>query len=211
MAPFDYDHVTVYREVFEEHCYDFALIPFRPDMAIDCGAHIGSFSAIAAVRYPGIRLLAFEPDSKNRWFLHRNLRPLAPHAVISAAAVAAHDGTARFNEGGHWAHVVEDGQASPSSTEVPLRSLPDAIRESAARHLLLKMDIEGAELALLPQLIPHLPRTTALFIETHGGTHAWNSCRAALSEAGFVVRLLRSRDYQGVPDAFVDAFALRTD
>ena len=211
MAPFDFDHFTVYREVFAEKSYDLALVPFGPEIILDCGAHVGSFSCLAAVRFPGCPIRAFEPDSANRWFLHRNTRGLPAAVTVSPAAVSDHAGRARFSEGGHWARLHTAGVSLAGTREVPLVSLPDVLREHARnRRLLLKLDIEGAEATLLPLIAPLLPATTALFFETHGGTEVWHRCRAALEAEGFAVQLLRRRDYLGTVDAFIDAFALRT-
>jgi hypothetical protein len=52
-------------EILIERTYDLALVPFEPEIIVDCGAHIGLFSLMAGLRYPEADILAFEPDAQN--------------------------------------------------------------------------------------------------------------------------------------------------
>ena len=48
------------------------LIP--GDVVVDVGAHVGVFSIIAALLYPGIKIYAFEPMPLNYMYLVKNVR-----------------------------------------------------------------------------------------------------------------------------------------
>ena len=68
---------------------------------------------------------------------------------------------------------------------------------------ILKMDIEGGELDFFPGIIPSLPDTCAVFLETHDG---WNSLPAIRKEfeiSGFEFTVIRERTL------YIDAFAQR--
>jgi hypothetical protein len=65
------------------------------------------------------------------------------------------------------------------------------------------MDIEGSEDQVLPDVIPLLPITTAIFLETHNGLGSWEAFSDCLREAGFKTEVVRRREQ------FTDGFALR--
>ncbi|MFA6961810.1 MAG: FkbM family methyltransferase [Opitutaceae bacterium] len=209
-APFSYDHTVVYNEVFREKVYELDLVSFEPDLIVDCGAHIGAFTALAATRYPEQPILSFEPDSISYWFLARQPFLNQSRVTLIRAAVGSESNHISFIEGGHWARASQPGEDNSACKMVEVVCLADQIRRLAPVRLLLKIDIEGAELELLPALIPSLPPSTALFFETHGGTNTWIACRDLLKKSGFKVSLLRSRPFASIENAFVDAFALRT-
>ena len=55
----------VFQEVLVERNYPLEKIPFVPDLVVDCGANIGFFSALAAVRFPGAKIVAWEAQKEN--------------------------------------------------------------------------------------------------------------------------------------------------
>jgi hypothetical protein len=65
------DHRTIFREIFIEQVYVLDHVPFRPQVILDCGAHIGLFSRLAAAVYPGTPIHAFEPNAINFGWLKR--------------------------------------------------------------------------------------------------------------------------------------------
>jgi FkbM family methyltransferase len=188
--------------------YAFHLIPFVPDLIIDCGAHIGGFSLLATSHFPHCPLLAFEPDSTSYWFLCRQMRH-HPTAECIHAAVGVADGLGWFQEGGHWGALLTNGASSATSRRVSVLDLKARIQEKSPRTLLLKMDIEGAETTVLPHILPVLPPQTFLFFETHGGTQVWQMLCHLLEEHGFSVHPTNRRVIEGIADQFVDAWAVR--
>src|SRR4051794_18303432 len=55
--------------------YDFGDLDLRPgDVVIDIGAHVGIVSIFLAKRFPGVRVLAFEPLPRTFAVLQANLR-----------------------------------------------------------------------------------------------------------------------------------------
>jgi hypothetical protein len=60
---------------------------------------------------------------------------------------------------------------------------------------LLKIDIEGEEMRLIPQLVDLLPPESAVFFETHAGESAWNSIGKLFTDRGFTVSLRSQWEY----------------
>ncbi|MFZ5495235.1 MAG: FkbM family methyltransferase [Verrucomicrobiota bacterium] len=187
----DATDLIVFEEIFLDGIYPLEEVPFTPDTVVDCGACAGFFTILAHGRHPSARLHVFEPHPANLARLRRNLELNAITATVHAAAVGHQAGSARFTGegfGGHLASATE-----PGPLVVGIVALPDFLRQFQPERLLLKMDIEGAEAALLPVLEPALPRVTALFLETHQPEPAWRGCLQPLLSAGFRHREIRRR------------------
>jgi len=67
----------------------------------------------------------------------------------------------------------------------------------------LKLDVEGEETALLPDIIDRLPQTAAVFLETHRGDASWDEAARLLVAHGFATTLTRRRH------RFTDGRAIR--
>lgn len=198
--------IAVFEEIFLDRVYELDLVRFEPDLVIDCGAHVGFFTLLAACRFPGARVMAFEPQPDNWRQAREQLERNGIGAEISNAAVGIEDGHAVLVGGGCGGRLVADGA---EGVGVDVVSLPRILRERAPKRLLLKMDIEGGEATLIPALAPLLPPHSVIFFETHGGTGVWEGCRKCLEPAGFDVRAVRRRADAGIEDAYVDAVACR--
>lgn len=122
-------------------------------VVLDCGAYCGGSSmAMSKVVGPSGRVVAFEPDARNRGALERNL---AAHRVENVTVVPkgiwSRTTTIAFYEGGHMgSRIVEDAEPAPRVATAPVTSLVDAVRDNdLARVDFVKMDIEGAEVPAL--------------------------------------------------------------
>ncbi|EEW26532.1 FkbM family methyltransferase [Rhodobacter ferrooxidans] len=154
----------------------------RPgDLVMDCGANIGSITAILADT--GADVLAFEPDP----FAFAELTAKFadhPRVTLINAAVGASAGTVRLMRAQNFddnptgasvkSTILQGGRSIDASTgfDVPLISFPDLIREkiAAGREVaLVKMDIEGAELEILEVLDRDglLAQIRVIVVETH--------------------------------------------
>jgi FkbM family methyltransferase len=118
---------------------------------IDCGAHVGLYTVLAS-RALGDQghVHAFEPDAYNFAALRYNTRALG-NVTISPKAVSATSGTARLQQldatvGSSLAKRTDRGPGREVTVETT--TLDDAIVQPAAR-LLIKLDVEGAELDAL--------------------------------------------------------------
>ena len=138
----------------------------RPgDVAIDCGANLGAVTGPLAAS--GAEVHAYEPDPFAFASLSAALGAL-PNVTLHNAAVGVADGTVHLMRARNFAEnpkgasvrstVIPGGRqiAEQDRIAVPLVDLPRVIRDLAARHgevAFLKLDIEGAELALLERMV----------------------------------------------------------
>jgi FkbM family methyltransferase len=203
--PSDWTHVTIFDEVVIEQVYDLSLVPFVPELVIDCGAHIGFFSVLAAGTFPKATIIAYEPNPKNLAYLRQQVTTNHSDISIVPAAVSIREGESWFGGELSFGGQLQSGPASANDGRylVKLVDLPAKITELAGKNLLLKLDIEGEEITLVPGCLHCLPAQCAIFFETHGGDEAWTFVSTTLSSAGFNVRMLRDRE------VCKDGFAVR--
>lgn len=163
--------------LFEEHV--------RPgDTVLDVGAHVGYYTVLSAV-LAGERgaVWAFEPNPANARFLRRHAEINGLRQVrVTQAAVADANGTARFGfgRGSGTGHLAADGEV-----EVRTVRLDDFCAEHGIAPAAVKIDVEGAEGAVLEGargvLARHRP---VLFLSTHGD-EVHRACLAFMEEAGY--------------------------
>ena len=203
--PSDTSQFVIFEEAFFEEVYRLDAVRFTPDAIIDCGAFEGYFSLLAASRFPGVPIIAFEPDRRNLEGLNANAKRNYLAIDIRAAAVSTMDGTASFAGGGCGGRL-----ASPAaeSIVVPVLDLRRLLSELKAERLLLKLDIEGEEATLLPAILPVLPMQSAIFFEWHHSSEEYQSMVSLLAEHGFATSLTRQNRVDD-RTTYVDAFAQR--
>jgi FkbM family methyltransferase len=197
----DLGQLVSFEEIFVERAYDLSRVPFTPTHVVDCGGHVGFFSALAGAAYPHVPIVIFEPNPDNVPWLRRNLAALGNRLTVHVAAVSTYDGTSRFtaevSNGGHL------DKSESAGVEVPVMNLANCLPAGDDVALLLKMDIEGEEKRLLPHVLPALPHRCAIFLETHDGLTVHEHLTARLMDAGFRVTALRERG------EYADVLALR--
>jgi FkbM family methyltransferase len=147
-----------------------AAAPAR-GIVIDVGANLG-WHTVHAAQYAAVEtVIAFEPDPFNAWLLDRNLAlNKIDNAVASASAVGARSGLARLyryrstNFGRHTL-LTDYGYGS---RQVPLVDLDSALQSLGfgdRRVLVLKIDVEGYEPAVIEGAARTLARTDAVVLE----------------------------------------------
>jgi FkbM family methyltransferase len=148
---------------FEEGTLRFfdAVLP-SCDHMIDCGAYIG-FTALYAASHD-VDVTAFEPSRVNFQFLSANVEVnlfLASRIAVYNHGIGATDEHVTLyakgyaDSGSSVFQVVERGRAIAGRPDarVELRAAPDLLRRAGLNaRTLLKIDIEGAEYAVLPAL-----------------------------------------------------------
>lgn len=182
----------------------------RPgDMVLDVGANVGFLSVIAArLVGPGGRVVAFEPVPANARQVRRNARLNGfTNIDIVTSAVGDHTGRARlvlarFAGGG----ALREAGAPPDACgeiDVAITTLDGWLAaQGNPAPALVKIDVEGAEPAVLRGLAATLARVTpALLVEVDDATPVGADAKAAECAAicathGYIVRRLE----EGYPD-----------
>ncbi|MGH2868700.1 MAG: FkbM family methyltransferase [Solirubrobacteraceae bacterium] len=191
--------VVTLGEVFHNHDYvppaalETQLATTRS--VLDLGANVGLFGAFAASRWPGAKIVAFEPDPANLAVLEQTIAAngLGRSWTVVPAAAGAHDGESRFLAGGaSLSHLTDDD--TPGATTVPIRDVLPAIAQAD----LVKIDIEGGEWEIFsdPRFGASPPR--ALVIEYHPyrcpGADSRAAAEGRLRAAGMHVQTIWHRD-----------------
>lgn len=195
-------------------CREEYHVPLRARCIVDIGANWGAFSLYAAARAPWSRIVALEPHPEEfpRLAEHIEANGLGQRVTALRLAVAADAGTRWMDA--DPAHPGPSRGMHPASEERPPASVPvravtllEALDRARAitgadRISLVKMDVEGAEHELLPQLTPEsLSDVDAWVMEYHpNGPKA--PLFAALERAG----LRLEHDVEAHPDSGVAHF-----
>jgi len=161
-------------------CYVFAFEKFETKLfkslirkgmvVVDIGAYVGHYTLIAAdlVGEKG-KVFAFEPDPDNFALLLKNLEVNRCQNVIPVQkAIADRNGKTRLflaqeNKGDHRIYDSYDGR---KSITVDVTSLDDFFKERDYRVDVIKMDIEGSEMAALNGMTKILKKNDDLKILT---------------------------------------------
>ena len=174
--------------------------PGTPRLAIDCGANVGSVSA--RLLEAGYEVHAFEPDPAAFSVLRERL---GDNSSIQLIQAAVSDRTGRsllrrhrdFGDGKlirteSSSIVSRPGVNDDHAVDVEMVDLCDYIRNVSSRIGLLKMDIEGAEIAIIHRMLDEglVEGVAYISIETHerfGPLTAWRTAqaRARVKQAGF--------------------------
>jgi FkbM family methyltransferase len=179
--------VAALGEVFYERQYEppAAVASFldgleRPPAILDLGANVGYFTLFASLRFPGSRIVAFEPDHANAELMRRTLEANGLECELVEAAASTRDGEVPFAGGDFTFSRIEPGCEPVPAVDV-LPRLPE--------FDLAKIDIEGGEWALLGdgRFAELAPRALALEFHTHLAPEAADA-EGALETAGYSIK-----------------------
>ena len=191
----DWAQVEIFHEIFALGVYDLSLVPFIPEVVIDCGGHIGLFTVLASSVYPAAAYRIYEPNGANLELINIQVENNKLGVQVFAMAVSNYNGECWFTIPASPGGRLEAVASTPGDRLcVCVVDLCRQMQEIRPQKLLLKMDIEGEEAKLLPALIPLLPRETVLFFETHDSEVTWDRLARQLGDSGFKVTLTRQRD-----------------
>ena len=162
-----------------------AVWEFAPAAIVDCGAHIGTFTLLAKRRFPRAAITAFEPNPRNAGFLRRHAKINGLRQVrVEQAAVSDAEGTARFDfgTGSGTGHLSSHG-----AIEVRTLRLDDFCAANGIVPRAVKIDVEGAEAAVLEGFAATVDAARpVIFLSTHG-PEAHAACVAWLRARGYAL------------------------
>lgn len=164
---------------------------------VDVGANCGAFCVRVADLFPGVKIIAFEPDPASATICRCNMQRLDSEYCLSEAVVLGADAprTCSF-----WRFFEEPASncAAPSAAagiawtplasasetiQVPCVRLPEVLESHGVTSIdILKLDCEGAEAVILEDLSTTgwLETTRWVRFEWHGRPSLLR-CRAALA------------------------------
>lgn len=179
----------------------------RVDLVLDVGANEGQFARrLRAWGYRG-RIVSFEPFGGAFEVLSRRAAA-DPDWSVHRLALGDDDGTATLQVAAQtvFSSLLSPtealtgafaGAATRATEEVPLRRLDGLFGQVAdgARRIFLKVDVQGAELAVLRGARETLPAVTGVQVEVtlrrlYAGEATLTELVAALEDAGLMLSLL---------------------
>jgi len=194
--------MAICNEFFIQKTYNLGRLSFIPERIIDCGSYRGYFSFLALKYFPKASITAVEAHPANfekiNFFINsNNLHKIELlHGAISRSDNSYID---LFFEGSNGSMVNTFGYNS-KFTKVKTIDLEQFVNQD---NLLLKVDIEGAELDFFPSIISKLPSRCAVFLETHNGWESLQTIKEIFISEGFTFEIIRERSQ------FIDSFAQR--
>lgn len=125
-----------------------ALRPW--DAYIDVGCNYGEMLA-AITPQPGSEVIAFEPNRMVLPRLRRTLAEIGFAVDLREVAVSDRSGNISFVEDKRWSGEshIETNATNSDAYEVAMTTLSDSLADSGHRSACLKVDVEGAEGAVL--------------------------------------------------------------
>lgn len=187
------------REVFLGRTYDVGNLPSQPTI-VDCGANVGVATWFFHHRYPGCQVLAVEPAPRSFELLKRNVERNKWNCEVYKEASSDVDGsTELFIKPQQLttpsASVVAGRFTGGDVVSVPCRRLSTRLPETTID--LLKLDVEGAEWAVLDDLDESgsFDRIERMAIEYHHhlpGQDDFPRFLERLQRAGYIFSLVAS-------------------
>lgn len=148
------------KEIFIDEYYKIRLKP--NSYIIDCGANIGLSVIYLKRAFPDSKIIAFEPDEKNFELLNYNINAFGfKNVEIRKQAVWVEQTNLSFTNDGTMSSKID----SSGNHIVKAIRLKDLLIQPVD---FLKIDIEGAEYAVLTDIKDSLYQVSNLFIEYHG-------------------------------------------
>lgn len=160
--------IYVIGEILHHRVYRIrSALPARP-VIVDAGANIGLASLWLADCYPNARLHCFEPEADTFDLLRHNLRQI-PDARCTRAALGVQSGEIALHVTENASdHSVFDTGVPARREVVPCLRLGDYLEENGIETVdLLKIDVEGSELAVLQGLGERIDRVKVIVGEFH--------------------------------------------
>jgi FkbM family methyltransferase len=196
------DDLKIVKSNFVTGHYRRDFIPITKDsIVVDVGAHIGSFSVMAA--QTASKVIAFEPDPDNFQMLRKNIElNNLRNILIYPIAVSGHNGYQEmylFKDGSTGSHsLCNPEQRGLTRKSVQTTSIYGIMEKEGLPVIdFLKLDCEGAEHDILRNMsLETAVRIRAIAMETHGVVPESSvNIPVRLKELGFQVWVERGYVY----------------
>ena len=149
---------------------------------LDLGSNVGYTAAHLAHVFPTARVIGVEMDAANFALAERNTAAFGDRVHLVRAAVWTHDGEIAYTGEDDDAFTVSGDGGTRRAPSVCMATLLDV--HGVERVDYVKMDIEGAEAAVVAEPAPWLDRVHSMKIEVHPPA-TLESMRRVLEPRGF--------------------------
>jgi FkbM family methyltransferase len=161
----------------------------------DCGANIGYWTVLVTSGMLGRkRAIAIEASREALAILQKNCNANDQRFEICCRALCEYDGQRLLfsSKGPHAARHLVDPQSSNSTHAEPVTSttidaLARQLQLTDSDRIVVKLDVEGAEISALTGAHQVLRRDTLVIYEDHGSDRSHATTRFVLDELGFPV------------------------
>ncbi|MEO7963704.1 MAG: FkbM family methyltransferase [Gemmatimonadaceae bacterium] len=153
---------------------------------LDLGSNVGYTVAHLAHVFPTARVIGVEMDAANFALAQYNTAAFGDRVALLRAAVWTHDGEIAYSGDEDDAFTVSGDVGSRRAPSIRIDTLLNAYGVDRVDYV--KMDIEGAEAAIVAEPAPWLDRVDSLKIEVHPPA-TLVALRAVLEGRGFTCSL----------------------
>ena len=170
------------------------------DLVFDIGANVGVYAIYAALRHPGVRVVAFEPEYANLSLLRDNVvaNHLQERIEVYSVALSDHVGVSRLHlqdlTPGAALHTESKARLCMTAAQRPVvwregiyaMTLDRFCEETGLRPNGIKLDVDGTESQVLEGALRALssPALRSIMIELPADAQARERCTDRLTAAG---------------------------
>jgi FkbM family methyltransferase len=183
-------------DIFFKSLYEYS--PGKMDFIIDVGAHIGTFSLLAATKVSAGKVFSFEPCGETFELLKNNLElNNSLNVTPYKQALSGHTGQARLyydSDYGNWGHTISKN-ISDKGEDVETISITDFFRQEKINKCnLIKFNCEGAEFDIIlstpPSILKNIENMLILYHEDLAEGRSHMELIKYLEENKFYIHLI---------------------
>lgn len=165
-------------------------------LIIDAGANVGASTLLFASVFPDCHVYAIEPDADNFATLKANVGGKPNITLFHAGLWSKPTDLAMQHEGDTgWACRVQEHSAGKATT-LPSVTLPELLaRNPRTRPVIVKIDIEGAEVEVLKENTGWVDDVPLMIFEAHDDLWHWLGPWQGAGHSFFSCLVRRKREY----------------